>query len=123
MEQTECSETLAYKIQNPGNYPEESIQLSERGVSLKSRINANNSSVHKINTRSKHHFHRPVANLSCFQKGTSYSGIKIFNSLPTSITSLKNEKTQFRIALKKFLYANSFYCMDEFSACTGNMYC
>jgi hypothetical protein len=26
MEQTECSETLAYKIQAPGNYPEESIQ-------------------------------------------------------------------------------------------------
>jgi len=23
---TECSETLAYKIQTPGNYPEESIQ-------------------------------------------------------------------------------------------------
>jgi hypothetical protein len=27
MEQTECSETLAYKIQTPGNYPEENIQL------------------------------------------------------------------------------------------------
>jgi hypothetical protein len=26
MEQTECSETLAYKIQTPGNYPEESVQ-------------------------------------------------------------------------------------------------
>ena len=26
MEQTECSETLAYKIQTPENYPEESIQ-------------------------------------------------------------------------------------------------
>ena len=29
MEQTECSETLAYKIQTPGNYPEESIQQNE----------------------------------------------------------------------------------------------
>jgi len=27
MEHTECSETLAYKIQTPGNYPEESIEL------------------------------------------------------------------------------------------------
>ena len=27
MEQTECSETSAYKIQTPENYPEESIQL------------------------------------------------------------------------------------------------
>jgi hypothetical protein len=26
MEQTECFETSAYKIQTPGNYPEESIQ-------------------------------------------------------------------------------------------------
>jgi hypothetical protein len=34
---TECSETSAYKIQTPGNYPEESIQHSEHGESLKSR--------------------------------------------------------------------------------------
>jgi len=26
MEQTECSETSAYKIQTPGNYPEQNIQ-------------------------------------------------------------------------------------------------
>ena len=26
MEQIECSETSAYKIQTPGNYPEESIE-------------------------------------------------------------------------------------------------
>ena len=38
MEQTECSETSAYKIQTPGNYPEESIQHTEHGESLKSRI-------------------------------------------------------------------------------------
>ena len=38
MEQTECSETSAYKIQTPGNYPEESIHYSEQGESLKSRI-------------------------------------------------------------------------------------
>ena len=33
---TECSETSAYKIQTSGNYPEESIQHSEHGESLKS---------------------------------------------------------------------------------------
>jgi len=31
MEQTECSETLAYKIQTPGNYLEESIRYSDHG--------------------------------------------------------------------------------------------
>jgi len=28
---TECYETSAYKIQTPGNYPEESVQHSEHG--------------------------------------------------------------------------------------------
>jgi len=37
MEQMECSEMSAYKIQTPGNYPKESIQDSEHGESLKSR--------------------------------------------------------------------------------------
>jgi len=35
---TECSEMSAYKIQAPGNYPEENIQHTEHGESLKSRI-------------------------------------------------------------------------------------
>jgi hypothetical protein len=34
---TECSETSAYKIQTPGNYPEENIQHTEHGKCLKSR--------------------------------------------------------------------------------------
>jgi len=38
MEQTVCSETPAYKILTPRNYPEESIQHSEHGESFKSRI-------------------------------------------------------------------------------------
>jgi hypothetical protein len=38
MEQTECSETSAHKIQTPGNYPEENIQHTEHGESLKSKI-------------------------------------------------------------------------------------
>jgi hypothetical protein len=38
IEQTECSETLAYKIQTPGNYPEENKQHSESGESLKPEV-------------------------------------------------------------------------------------
>ena len=38
MEQTECSKTSAYKIQTPGNYPEENIQHTEHAKSFKSRI-------------------------------------------------------------------------------------
>ena len=39
LEQIECSETSAYIIQMPGNYPKENIIYSEHGESLKSRIN------------------------------------------------------------------------------------
>ena len=37
MEQTECSQTSAYKLQTLCNYPKESIQHTEQGESLKSR--------------------------------------------------------------------------------------
>jgi hypothetical protein len=81
------------------------------------------SSVHNINMRNKHHLHRPTANLSCFQKNAFYSGIRIFNGLPCSITNLKNEKTKFKVALKKYLNAHCFYSMDECLACTDNLKC
>jgi len=38
MEQIGCSETSAYIIQTPGNYPKENIIYSEHGESLKSGI-------------------------------------------------------------------------------------
>jgi len=38
MEQTECSETLAYKFQTPGNYPEESIQQEESYKYIKVKV-------------------------------------------------------------------------------------
>jgi hypothetical protein len=34
MEQTECSETSAYKIQTPENYPEEIIQNSQLTIKI-----------------------------------------------------------------------------------------
>jgi hypothetical protein len=37
MEQTECSEMLAFKLQTPANHPAESMQQSAQGESLKSR--------------------------------------------------------------------------------------
>ena len=72
------------------------------------------SSVHNINTRHKHHLHGPNANLSCFQKSTFYAGIKIFNSLPPSLTILKNDKAKFKAALRKYLPTPSFYSVHEF---------
>ena len=36
MQQTECSEMWTYKMKMPGNYPEEIVQHTEHGESLKS---------------------------------------------------------------------------------------
>jgi hypothetical protein len=73
-----------------------------------------NSAVHSVNTRNKLQLHRPITNLSCFQKSAFYTGIKIFNSLPSSLTSLVNKKSQFKVALKRYLNTHSFYSVDEF---------
>jgi len=43
-----------------------------------------------------------------FQKSTFYAGIKIVNSLPPSVTILKNDKAKFKVALRKYLHALSF---------------
>jgi hypothetical protein len=80
-----------------------------------------NSSVDSINTRNKHHHHRPVANLSCFQTSAFYSGIRIFNTLPHCLINLKNEKAQFRVALRRYVNAHSLYSADEFLMCTDDL--
>jgi hypothetical protein len=80
-----------------------------------------NPSVDSINTRNKRHLHRPIANLPCFQKSALYSSIRIFNSLPYSVTNLKNEKAQFKVALRRHLNAHSFYSVDEFLMCTDKL--
>jgi hypothetical protein len=53
----------------------------------------------------------------CFQKSTFYDGIKIFNSLPPSVTVLKNEKAKFQAALRKYIHTHSFYPVDEYMIC------
>jgi hypothetical protein len=67
-----------------------------------------NSAVHSVNARNKHHLHRPIANLTVFQKSTHYSGIKIFSTLPFSLKRLMNEKAKFKEALNRDLYTQSF---------------
>jgi len=65
-----------------------------------------NSSVHSTNKRNKHRIYRPIADVSCFQKSAFYSGIRIFNNPPQSITSLRNEKLQYKLTLK-FIYTHT----------------
>jgi hypothetical protein len=56
------------------------------------------------NTGNNHILHRPNANPSCFQESTVCAGIRIFNTLSLDLTSLlKNEKAQFKLALRQYL--------------------
>jgi len=76
-----------------------------------------NSEVHNINTRNKSNLHLPIPNLSVNQKGTYYTGIRVFNSLPSQIMELCRNRNQFKRALKNFLYFHSFYTLDEYFSC------
>jgi hypothetical protein len=67
-----------------------------------------NSQVHKINTRQTFNLYVPTANLTMYQKGVYYSGIRIYSHLPTAIKDLSNYKNKFKLALKKYLLHNSF---------------
>jgi hypothetical protein len=72
-----------------------------------------NSEIHTVNTRHSNNLHYPSCNLTAFQKGTYYFGIKIFNKLPSKIKDQAHEIKKFRSAVKKFLLLNSFYSLDE----------
>ena len=50
-----------------------------------------NLEVHNHNTRSAKNFHLPITNLTVYQKGTYYTGIKTFNYLPSHIKNVSNE--------------------------------
>jgi hypothetical protein len=68
-----------------------------------------NSQVHKINTRQTSNLYLPAAHLATYQKCVRYSGIKIYNHLPTVIKDLSGDKNKFKLALKRYLLHNSFY--------------
>jgi len=55
-----------------------------------------------------------MPNYLVFKQGTFYAGIKIFNSLPPSVTILKNDKAKYKAALRKYLHTHCFYFVDEF---------
>jgi len=63
-----------------------------------------NSEIHNINTRNKSNLHLPISNMSLYQKGKYYTGIRVFNSLPSQIKDLCHNRNKFKRALKNFMY-------------------
>ena len=73
-----------------------------------------NSSIHEINTRYKNHLQIPPVRLAAMQRGSIYSAIKTFNTLPTGISGHKNNNKLFKSALRKYLLTHIFYSIEEF---------
>jgi hypothetical protein len=73
-----------------------------------------NIEVHNINTRNKLKLHKPISNLTLYQKGVYNMSIRIFNKLPEYIANLIGNERIFIATFRQYLVKNSFYSLEEF---------
>jgi hypothetical protein len=73
-----------------------------------------NNEIHNFCTRQHRNFHQPSTNLTQYQTGVFCMGVKIYNILPAYIKMRPIISKNFKSVLKRFLYKNSFYSLDEF---------
>ena len=73
-----------------------------------------NNESHNYRTRCNNNLHLPIAILTKFNKGTYFTGIKVFNHLPEHIKILTNDRKGFKCTLKRFLYQHAFYLIAEY---------
>jgi len=73
-----------------------------------------NSVNHTKSTRQSNNFYQPITNLTVYQKGVHYMGIKIFNNLPPYIKDSSNNVRKFEIYLNRFLHTHLFYSIEEY---------
>jgi hypothetical protein len=75
---------------------------------------ATNQNFHIINTRHNSDLHLPTCNLTLYQKGAYFSGIKLFNHLPQTLKGLSADIKVFKPALRRFLKQHCFYSVEEY---------
>jgi hypothetical protein len=73
-----------------------------------------NIEIHNINTRNKLKLHKPINNLTLYQKGVYYMCIRIFNKLPEYIANIVGNKKIVILTLGQYLVSKSFYSIEEF---------
>ena len=64
---------------------------------------ATNQNFQTINTRYNSDLHLPTCNLTLYQKGAYFSGIKLFNHLPQTLKCLSVDIKAFKLSLLRFL--------------------
>jgi hypothetical protein len=75
---------------------------------------ATNQNIHTINTRFNLDLQLPTCNLTLYQKGAYFSGIKLFNHLPQTLKRLSIDIKVFKPALWRFLKQHYFYSVDKY---------
>ena len=73
-----------------------------------------NSEIYHYSTRQKSYLHQPSANLTKYQKGVYYLGVKVFNKLSTYIKEEFDNTKKFKKILQKYLNEKSFYSLQEY---------
>jgi hypothetical protein len=89
------------------------LSLLKFVVQKKNFFLTNNES-HNIYTKQRNNLYLPQANLTIYQKGAYYLGMKIFNNLPMEIKVVADKQKKFKRELKKFVYTCTFYAMEAF---------
>jgi len=67
-----------------------------------------------IYTRHNKDLYLPHGNLAIYQTGVQYSGVNIFNNLPSDIKSTSGNAKRLKNLLKHFWSSHSFYTLDEY---------
>jgi len=60
------------------------------------------------------YLYQPSVNVTKYQKGVYYTGVKVFNMLPVYIKTEFDNPKKFKGVLQKCLCENSFYSLDEY---------
>jgi len=66
------------------------------------------------NTRYGSDFHYATSDVAIYHTSTYYMGLKIFNSLPSSIQEKLQDIKEFKRLIKIFLYCNTSNTLDEY---------
>jgi hypothetical protein len=73
-----------------------------------------NSEIYGINSRQQNNLHQPLTNLTKYQKGIYYSGLKVYHNLPPHIKDTSDDLENFEAQLKQLLHLHSFYSLQEY---------
>jgi hypothetical protein len=72
------------------------------------------SEIYHTDTRQHANFHKPIMDLTKYWKGVYCLGVTVFNMFPSYIKVEPDNPKIPKFILRKFLYENSFYSLDEY---------